>query len=748
MRTKLFIALFLFMGLVSSQSYICSRTATTDTYCNDDGSRTTTFYSGQVNVLTDSGYWPFEDVANFEYLDDHFELSYNGQTARIELFAMVDGKEIAVKETEAKIEPVIIKQRGSFEYGVTLDNADKVEAFGFRIAGDEIKEVSYDFSDTATDKTSLEMLDTKTALVRNTKASKQLTIDPLIILNESNAGNIGDAFINGSSGTTTYGSLTILRTGYVSAQYRSLVLWNLSSVLPASGINITNAQFYLYVVSAPGGGTNLEIWNTTTATWAEGTVTWNNQPTADTLQTSISPPGTGWSNWTVLNAAQASQNTGGLLSLLLRRNTESADGYGATYGSKEGTAAQRPQLNITYTTLNSQPATGLVGYWKFDENSGKFALDSSGNENLGTLVNSPTWTTGKNYQTPYALNFASGSYVNAGNSSILNPSGNYTLSAWLRRTGTEAYPISTYGIVTKGAVQYGMWLYGSTLYVMNGTTGVNVGDGDIILPLNTWTHLALIFNGSSMILYVNGVPYWTGTGSSVSSGTGNVQIGYINQYMFNGTIDEVKIWNRTLSASEVMSEYTHYCPLNVISILTYNESSTSSAICFTLIVTNAASTFSYGFNCYFTEYYCNSTFPTGSAMIAISNTSFYSPRYYYATLTYGGSYGLNAYLLPLTDTYPITTSFIIISGSLTVTTATVTVQKLIGSTWTTMAQKQVDSTGSATFNLDYQTQYYVITNATGYSTRYDYITPSSNIYYLTMQSSGSGILPFWEYFNQ
>jgi len=39
--------------------------------------------------------------------------------------------------------------------------------------------------------------------------------------------------------------------------------------------------------------------------------------------------------------------------------------------------------------------TGMVGHWKFDEGSGTSAVDSSGNNNTGTLTNGPTWTTGK-----------------------------------------------------------------------------------------------------------------------------------------------------------------------------------------------------------------------------------------------------------------------------------------------------------------------------------------------------------------
>jgi hypothetical protein len=133
--------------------------------------------------------------------------------------------------------------------------------------------------------------------------------------------------------------------------------------------------------------------------------------------------------------------------------------------------------------------------------------------------------------------------------------------------------------------------------------------------------------------------------------------------------------------------------------------------------------------------------------IAVSNTtSFYSPRYYYPTLTQGGLLATTAYLLPSSDPYPILTSFTILSGNSIVTNAYVTVQKQIGSTWTTMSNKYTDSSGSAAFNLDYQTAYYVITTASGYSVRYDYITPTSTIYYLSLLGTSTSV-PFWQYYS-
>jgi hypothetical protein len=44
--------------------------------------------------------------------------------------------------------------------------------------------------------------------------------------------------------------------------------------------------------------------------------------------------------------------------------------------------------------IGDVPGSGLVGHWKFDENTGTSAADSSGNGYNATLANGPTWTTG------------------------------------------------------------------------------------------------------------------------------------------------------------------------------------------------------------------------------------------------------------------------------------------------------------------------------------------------------------------
>ena len=77
------------------------------------------------------------------------------------------------------------------------------------------------------------------------------------------------------------------------------------------------------------------------------------------------------------------------------------------------------------------------------------------------------------------------------------------------------------------------------------------------LPTNTWTHLSVTYNGSTLTLYRNGVAVATSTVSgTLSPTTGTLQIGasQFGEY-FKGLIDEVRIYNRALSATEIQTIY-------------------------------------------------------------------------------------------------------------------------------------------------------------------------------------------------
>src|SRR3989344_2491526 len=207
---------------------------------------------------------------------------------------------------------------------------------------------------------------------------------------------------------------------------------------------------------------------------------------------------------------------------------------------------------------------GLVGYWSMNEGTGTVAGDGSGNGNRGTLTGGPTWVDGKRGK---ALSFDGGDdKVNAGTGSSLNVTGAFTASAWI-------YPRS-YGGASKGRIiQKGdltstgfIWFVDNSnttngmSFCTNGCSGGQLGN---IITLNQWQHVTVVWNGASIAtFYVNGVS--KGNASSVTSGSisshlsSPLSIGANaadTTRQFNGLIDEVRIYNRELTASEIQALY-------------------------------------------------------------------------------------------------------------------------------------------------------------------------------------------------
>jgi len=89
------------------------------------------------------------------------------------------------------------------------------------------------------------------------------------------------------------------------------------------------------------------------------------------------------------------------------------------------------------------------------------------------------------------------------------------------------------------------------------TTTDIAATGTAAVPLNTWTHLALTFDGGNERLYVNGTLVRTAAVSgAMESAYGALRIGgnaVWGEY-FRGLIDEVRIYNRALDASEIQTD--------------------------------------------------------------------------------------------------------------------------------------------------------------------------------------------------
>jgi len=214
------------------------------------------------------------------------------------------------------------------------------------------------------------------------------------------------------------------------------------------------------------------------------------------------------------------------------------------------------------------PLTASQGYWHLDEGSGATATDSSGNGNTGTLSGTPlpTWTTGR---VGNALLFGgSGGFANVPGSPSLNNlqsqgPGGMSVVAWIYPTSLNANQV----FIDKGMWTFGFFTNGGILFSRVCASGqVQAYSPANAAPLNQWSQIVATWNGSTtgagIVIYVNGVAVTANSqncsGSVPDDSANALTLGatYYNGDPFFGKLDEVQVFNRVLSASEVSTLYT------------------------------------------------------------------------------------------------------------------------------------------------------------------------------------------------
>jgi hypothetical protein len=210
-------------------------------------------------------------------------------------------------------------------------------------------------------------------------------------------------------------------------------------------------------------------------------------------------------------------------------------------------------------------ASGLLGLWHFDEGSGTTSADSSGNGNTATLTGSPAWTTG---YSSYALEGnGSSSYVSANIGTWFGSNNTLSVTAWTYVNANANGPI--FGVVGGGWSMPFLSVKGSTVYGwLWGVPGTNATTSPLsaTVSLSAWHFLALTYdpNGGGAgvgkeIFYVDGTASGSATGTYSASGvadsfrtfiTINKPTAVTSSYLL-GKVDEVRAYNRTLSAAEV-----------------------------------------------------------------------------------------------------------------------------------------------------------------------------------------------------
>jgi hypothetical protein len=331
------------------------------------------------------------------------------------------------------------------------------------------------------------------------------------------------------------------------------------AVNPTTGVisgTVATTSTDTYTVTATAADATLS--SSVTFTW---TVAAPNAPPSVTL----TAPAAGTVSGTVQVTAAASDDVGVVgVQFLLDGVALGAEDTSVPYGVSWNTltaanglhtlaARARDGNGNTTTTPNisvnvSNASVGLVAAYGFNEGSGTTLPDVSGNNRNGTITGA-TWVAAGKYG--QALNFDGNDLVNFGD---LDLNGSFTVMGWLQTRSILSGGGGCASFVMK-PLDYGFEICNGLLYaeVGSGTTWTAA----VTVPLttadlNTWKHVALTYNGTTLRFYVNGALVGQANGSHTSNNTALIMGRWTPASEFwNGLMDDVRLYSRELSQAEV-----------------------------------------------------------------------------------------------------------------------------------------------------------------------------------------------------
>lgn len=210
--------------------------------------------------------------------------------------------------------------------------------------------------------------------------------------------------------------------------------------------------------------------------------------------------------------------------------------------------------------------SNLVAHWKLDEPSGTSAADSSGNGYTGTYTNSPTLNQTGAFGASKAVTFASASSQRVTTSADSASLRGYplTVAAWVKTSSTPSINPIACKYVQSSFNGWMLWLDTGkpTLFYYN-SNGIQVsGAASSAITTGAWHHIVMSVDSGGGVIYVDGSSVKTiawGGSPAVATSTTPIEIGnYISSgSMFAGTIDDVRIYSRALSAADVAALYAY-----------------------------------------------------------------------------------------------------------------------------------------------------------------------------------------------
>ncbi len=346
--------LILLVGSVSApeaQDRTITRTASTQTVCDDNGKCTLTLYSGIRYAYEDEIWKPVEQARSLKgkgfdivYLEDDKDfkldaLDFNLTSITLD-FSTVE------KEYNKDI-PIRVWKHNQTKQDEACENAKS--EYDFEVcAGEHYKEISDKKID-----------ETERFTLESSRKTYEFSLDSIlefgfdsttIMLQDADTENLEDARVQEDDADSNFGSndYVYVREGSGVDQH-AYFKFNLSSVPSGQVIDDSKLFALSFFGCGSGVGKDMFAYELDNQAWSEEVITWNNKPSVGNSLDSFSCfSGTGWWNWSVTSWVSSEYGN-------LKKNVSFVLKFGATsswegfFTKERSTTSQRPYLNITYS---------------------------------------------------------------------------------------------------------------------------------------------------------------------------------------------------------------------------------------------------------------------------------------------------------------------------------------------------------------------------------------------------------------